>query len=302
MTSIQPSSNTISSAPSMGDISAGDSRATAQQSLSVWLDSNSALLPMLPGVATQVMELAGREDSSHQELADLIQSDQALASWIMRVSNSAAYNMGTALVTLQQAITRLGMDMVTDIAISATTQMELFKSEQHQSILDQQALEALTQGLWAKEIARQIRGNVESAFLCGLLQSIGKPLVLLALNEIMGRTAITLTDSQIRKLQTEFDFEYGVAISKQWELPEVICDCIQFAKVSHKATRHSSMVKIVNAAAHFMRVNLYPDDYPADELLQRNSIIGLNLYEDDVDTLLGKSDSIKDKTAALKIH
>jgi len=274
---------------------------SAHYSLSCWLDSHSTSLPMMPGVAAQVLEITADENSSQQQLAELIQSDQALASWVMRVANSAAYNVGATVVSLQQAITRLGMDMVTDIAISATTQMQLFKGEQYQGVLDRLAVEALAQGLWAKEVARHIRGNVESAFLAGLLQSIGKPLVLLALADISEDQNIELDDVKIRKFLSDFECEYGLAISEQWELPEVIQTCIEFARSPHTATSHTIMVKVVDAAQHFMHTSLYPELYSVEELLQQHSISALNLYQNEVQDLLDKAEAIKEKTLALKV-
>jgi len=45
---------------------------------------------------------------------------------------------------------------------------------------------AFVKGGFAKELARQKRRNVETMFLCGLLHSIGRPLVLRLIGEVQG--------------------------------------------------------------------------------------------------------------------
>ena len=93
------------------------------QSIASHLDSlteNQIEVPMLPDVANQVLVLSNDPDSDAAQLAKLIQSDQSLAGHVMRIANSAAYTPNASMVSLQQAVARLGMNLITEIALAAS--------------------------------------------------------------------------------------------------------------------------------------------------------------------------------------
>ena len=269
--------------------------------LDAWLDHHEARLPMLPEVANQVIQLVENELSNQQRIADLIQADQALAGWIMRAANSAAYYSGGTIVTLQQAIARLGIVQIGDIAMCATLQLEIFRSgHRHQPLMQQLSREALCQGLWAKEIARHIRQNVESAFLCGLLQSIGRPLVLLAISDIEENTGSHLLDNDVLVLLERFGLTYGLQLARHWQLPAPSTACIEFADNHRKAGAHSNIACIANAARQFSWYHLNPAQHTEIALRTHPTLSSLNLYMEDIDTLLGRRDTITQKLSALQ--
>ena len=75
-------------------------------------------LPVLPAVAANVLAMSQSEDSDAARLAALIQKDPALASNVLRIVNTAAFRGAAEIVALQQAIARLGMARIREIALS----------------------------------------------------------------------------------------------------------------------------------------------------------------------------------------
>ena len=65
-------------------------------------------LPMLPAVAVRLLEVAGDERSSAQDLAKLIETDQALAGKTMRMANSAYYGRSGKIANLRDAVALIG--------------------------------------------------------------------------------------------------------------------------------------------------------------------------------------------------
>jgi len=133
-------------------------------------------LPPPPQIAAEVMRLtrgdavAGEAgDTSAQELAQLIQRDIALAGQVMRVANSALYARRTPVVTLPQAIAWLGIREIRNIAFAVAVQGQVFNSSYFRNEMTELWRESVITALFAQEIARLKRRNVESAYLCGLL-------------------------------------------------------------------------------------------------------------------------------------
>src|SRR5512134_3641318 len=77
-------------------------------------------LPTLPIVVPQVMRLVEDHRASAGDLAKVIGSDQALASRILRLANSAFYGFRREIVTINHAVVLLGFDTVKSIVLAAT--------------------------------------------------------------------------------------------------------------------------------------------------------------------------------------
>ena len=76
------------------------------------LDSSSLELPVIPRVASKVFTLTNDPHADVSDLPKLIHSDQSIASHVLRIANSAAYGSGDQIVSLQHAVARLGMNLL----------------------------------------------------------------------------------------------------------------------------------------------------------------------------------------------
>ena len=90
------------------------------------LAAKSLDLPVVPVVAQKVMDEMTRVSCSAESLSAIIRGDQALMGRILRIANSAFYRRPIPAKTLEQAVVRLGLGLVRDLAISLSTQ-SLFK-------------------------------------------------------------------------------------------------------------------------------------------------------------------------------
>jgi HD-like signal output (HDOD) protein len=86
--------------------------AAALDALRGELDREALAMPLLPGVAAEVIASSVDEHSDAARLAELIRQDQSLASHVLRIVNSPAFRGASEIVALQQAIARLGMPRV----------------------------------------------------------------------------------------------------------------------------------------------------------------------------------------------
>ncbi len=145
-------------------------------------------LPILPHVASQVLGMTADERSDAARLAALIHSDQALASHVLRIANSAALGGNSTIVSLQHAVARLGLELLAGVALAVSVRSGVYRIPGFEEETRSLWRHALASGLYAKEIARRRRHNVETAFLCGLLHEIGKPVVLKAAVEVAKKT------------------------------------------------------------------------------------------------------------------
>lgn len=262
-------------------------------------------VPMLPEVAGNVVSLTQDPDSGASDLAKLIQADQTLAAHVMRVANSAAYSPNASIVSLQQALARLGMQTITEIALAASINSSLFNTPGYESYVSYVIKCSLASALWAKETARACRKNVESAFLAALLNNIGRPVaVQLALAEA-NKMNVSLSRDDVLFVEKTTQKPIGKKVVDAWGMPSSVKEVIQYFDHYEDDHNHQQQTMIVVAgsqiAYHYYcdpEIDVCPS---RNELFQHPIFAAINLYEDEVEQLLGKEESVKVSMEAMAL-
>ncbi|HEY7774469.1 MAG TPA: HDOD domain-containing protein [Marinagarivorans sp.] len=260
-------------------------------------------VPMLPEVANKVMRLTNDPDSDANDLAKLIQSDQTLAGHVMRIANSALYSPNATLVSLQQAITRLGMRVIADIALAASVNSKMFNAPGYEKHIQTQLQFSLMAGLWAKEIARACRRNVEAAFLAGLLHDIGRPVCIQVVTEVAKSCRVDVSSSMMHELEQHFQRSLGITVVHQWEMPLLVRDVVTWFDDYTNAGKSAEQTMIVVAGAEFARC--FYKETPLNKRITREQLTkspvlaDLNLYPDDIEKLIAKESLISSAMEAM---
>jgi putative nucleotidyltransferase with HDIG domain len=257
-------------------------------------------LPLLPRVASQVVALVGSATTDANRLAELIHRDPALAGQVLRIANSPAYMPRMPIVSLQQAVSRLGLNAVTEIAFAASVQSGVFRVPGYEPLLNQLWRHALASGAFAKEVARTRRLNVESAFLCGLLHAVGKPALLQLITDVGKSQALPVEPASLASLLDELHPIVGVRIAAQWGLPKPVAAAVEHyaGYASAGAFRQEAMITFLadRLATHV----LDPARFGSDESFRDTPVIAdLNLYPDDVAGLLARRDRVLELVSAM---
>ncbi|GLS25247.1 HDOD domain-containing protein [Marinibactrum halimedae] len=255
-------------------------------------------VPMLPAVASRVIQITQDATSTADELAELIQSDQALAMHVMRIANSAAYSPNITLVSFQQAITRLGMNLISEIALAASVSGKMFKAAGFEKDIDHIWKHALGTALWSKEIAKSCKRDVEATFLCGLLHSIGTPVSLQLLCDI--NTESSITHDEILNLSQKFSRAMGKRVAIAWDMPEIVGEVIAFTNLWPEAPTAKDQTAAVSAGALLSRWQI-TQQISEEELLQSDALAFLNFYEDDIHALLEHSSIVHNTLEAMTV-
>src|SRR6202789_292468 len=218
----------------------------AQAFLDVSLASPQHIAPM-PRVCAQLAELTAQHAADAAQLARLIQSDPALAGEIMRAANSPALRPRSPIVSLQQAVSWLGVAEVRNIAMAVMLRGEVFSAPGHEPESEELWREAWLAGLWAKEIARERRKHVESAFLAALMHRTGTALALKVLSRFEVEQRTVIDARSFADLVVEFEPLFGRMLMCSWRLPEDVQDAASDWRDYGKSS-HSDLAGTVNGA------------------------------------------------------
>ncbi len=259
------------------------------------LNTTGVDLPLLPVVAHQVLLLSGDPNADSSKLSALIQQDQALAGQILRIANSPAHAPRSPIVSLQQAIAWLGLNMLAGLAFSVSVQSGVFKTTGYEKEVKELWRQALATGLYGKEIARRIRHNVENAFLCGLLHLIGQPAILHLTSSIPPLAGTHHSWPVLEKLFEEFHVQAGTALGEAWKLPDPVKETIRYFP-DHLYGRATSPTKgaiITCLADHLASHALGASDLGEEGLRNLPVVQDLNFYPEDMTALLELKETIQ---------
>lgn len=263
-----------------------------EQALVERIDKDRIDLPVLPQVAGRVMALAGDPSADAARLSALIHQDQALAAHVLRIANSPAYMPRTPIASLQHAVAMLGVNQLSEIAVTVSLKSGAVKIPGYEADIRQLWRHALASGAYAKEIARLRRYNVESAYLCGLLHAVGKPVVLKTVTTIAAELHIPLEPSVVLSFLDSYHSRIGILIAAEWALPSQVAEAIAYYWVYEQAPSHRHEAMMTCLADRLATYILVPESFDDSTLRDHSVFADLNLYPNDVDTLLGLKDKV----------
>ena len=130
-------------------------------------------LPPLPVAVQKLLAVMNDENSSADDVTQVLSSDQALAGKILRLVNSSYYGMSGEISTITRAVVVLGFSGVRNVAMGfgMVSAMKTLGGHSMSEFWDH----AIAAGAGAQAIAEQLGRNndAEEAFIAGLMHDIG---------------------------------------------------------------------------------------------------------------------------------
>ncbi|MBN1568809.1 MAG: HDOD domain-containing protein [Acidobacteria bacterium] len=195
-------------------------------------------IPSIPLVLIKIIQTLDADKSSAKELEELILHDPALSARILRLANSAFYCFRARVKTISHAITLLGMNLVTSLAIGINIFDTFTKGSKSEAAHINQlwthscGVAVLVKEIWSRR--SRIEKEGEFAFLCGLLHDLGKVILFKTYPghySSIYAIAKTETDPSISSYESEY---YGVdhaaigeMLAKQWGFPSELVSLIR---------------------------------------------------------------------------
>jgi HD-like signal output (HDOD) protein len=210
-------------------------------------------LPPIPQAAQKALVLLRSPDAEASSLGRVIGTDQVLAAQVLRWANSAYYGIGNRIVTAQQAIMVLGMNVVQELimnyAVSDQLQRPLPGYDLQRGELWQHALGT---AIGAKLISKQRHLRIdEEAYFAGLLCDLGK----LVFEKLLRQTNLNQPEwEQYPFLELEranFGLDHarlGAAIARHWQLPDNLVTAIAYHHEPQAAPEYPALVAAVHVA------------------------------------------------------
>ncbi len=184
-------------------------------------------LPTLPTVASKLITLTAREDTTLSDIADLVCRDISLSSKILKVSNSSFYSFPQQIGSIQQAVSILGINAVRSLVLSFSfLGMGTGKSRTRFNF-KQFWQRSLARAVASKLILEKVKGaDVEEIVISGLLQNLGELILARTFPEKYDTALQSIEQEQYDAILVEekiFGINHCIAgyeVAKNWGFPE----------------------------------------------------------------------------------
>jgi putative nucleotidyltransferase with HDIG domain len=195
----------------------------AARSLAARMGEFEGLRPF-PAVVQELVAYVSQPDFKIERVRQMIESDPALASRLMRVANSVAYRTYESCTTIAHAIMRVGATNLAHLSM-ALAAMTFFKDldDVGMKIRDHSAGTAAI----ARELAFRLGRNVVSSkvLLAGLLHDVGKLLLIQAgdhnYSSLLAQEHSADRIHRIERITLGFDHAMlGGQVLARWNLPK----------------------------------------------------------------------------------
>jgi len=199
-----------------------------QNSIKTRVEHDTLQIPRLPQAVVRIMQLADAEETDFIEVGRAIETDPVLAARVVHLANSAAY-VGTApVVSLGQAIARLGAKAISNIVFIESVRSKVFSSKSNRALLEASWRRSLGASVACEALSVATGVERESAFLIGLLHDTGTPAIVQTVSEYARHNGgRDLPEATVEILVTELHESIGAHVLRQWEMPAAVVDAAQ---------------------------------------------------------------------------
>ncbi|HUI92946.1 MAG TPA: HDOD domain-containing protein [Chitinivibrionales bacterium] len=257
-------------------------------------------LPTLPVIVSRVMQIINNPASSTSDVAFIVGQDLALSAKILRLANSAFYGMPSAITSINNAVSILGLKVINTIVLNLTV-FDLFPHEKKSSLFDRTAFWrhstscALICRFLTERLRKFVLFDAEEAFCAGLLHDIGKVVMEQYLHEDFHKALKRAKQKKLPLYEAEKE-TLGYAhtdvaqwLLSGWQLPLPLSQPL----VYHHDPQHAKECADIVALCHYADWLCYEfkltigEDFAAPPL-NKAAVEPLEIRPDDIEALKAK--------------
>jgi HD-like signal output (HDOD) protein len=217
-------------------------------------------LPTIPETMTRVTALLDDPNVELDEVAEVILTDQVMASRVIKIVNSPMFRPMHQIKSLKRALIYLGFRRIREIALTCSI-IKTFEGKE--GVFDVKTFweHSFGVGIVSKIIAQRVRyPETEKAYICGIVHDIGEVFLSSYMSaefqkivDLIKGTCHSFAEGELFMLGTTH-CDLGFCLAKKWNFPLEYCDVIENHHTPQDATFDPMLVAIVNLADLFCSV------------------------------------------------
>ena len=213
-------------------------------------------IPTLPTVLIELSKRMEDPKTSSDDLAQVIQQDQAISSKVLKLVNSPFYGYSGKIHTINQGIVILGFNAIKNLVLS-TSVMEAFKGAESGDNFRMDLLwvhSASVAGVARLLAERSGMADPEEAFVAGLLHDIGKVLLWISEPKLLSGCILASETHKIpldvieRRIMGFADSELAAVLVEKWKFPASLRDSLRWRPEPDRAGASAPLASAIHCA------------------------------------------------------
>jgi HD-like signal output (HDOD) protein len=247
---------------------------------------NVADLFALPEGYLRVKQLMDSDTASLDEVAEVILLDPVLTSKLLKLANSAIYNLPYQVESVSKALLVLGKTQVYNLVLSIGIASACSKVDSSAIDLERFWEQSVNAALIAKFLAQSCQLKpTDRYYVAGLLHNIGELAVLHNDAGLAHSCQNYSSDEKPWQLQQrELGFSYadcGAELLNLWQLPDSIVEPVALQH-SYKFNQKNSAQLVIHLAVRLALANQHPEMYSTKTLVDPFVLELLQLSQQDI--------------------
>jgi len=248
-----------------------------------YVESDKVTLPPFDKTALRIQQEIQNPDVKISKIEKLIIADPAMSSQILKVANSAFFRGLSKVMTIREAIVRMGLDEITRMVL-ILTQKKLYDTndsfiKNYRNSLWQHALVCALVSQW---VAREagFEESTQEVFFAALMHDIGKLFLITVVEKIKNSKEVPFIPSKavINEIIKGQHAEQGYNLLTKWNIPDRYC---QVAKEHHYEKFDASNVpliilRLVNKTCNKVGVSIEKNNDAANSVTAEANFFGFS--------------------------
>ncbi len=248
-----------------------------------YVESDKVTLPPFDKTALRIQQEVQKSDANINKIEKLIIADPAMASQILKLANSAFFKGLSKVMTIKEAIVRLGLDEITRM-VMILSQKELYDTKDvfiknYRNKLWRHALICALVSQWvAKEAG--FEEITQEVFFASLMHDIGKLFLITVIEKIKAENEVAFIPSTavINEIIKNQHAEQGYRLLNKWNLPDKYCEVARDHHNEKFDTKNVSLIllRLVDKTCSKMGVAIEKKTDPEISVTSEASFLGFS--------------------------
>ncbi|NRA60862.1 MAG: HDOD domain-containing protein [Psychrobium sp.] len=214
-------------------------------------------LPSLPQAYHKCCALLDNDICDSNELASVVRSDAAMTLAVLRLVNSAFYNMPRKIERVEHAISIVGQTKFRDLILSAAVVTAMSKLARGEIDMAVYWRHSVFTGLLARRIGLySYLANSERMFIAGLLHDVGQLIYFnmqatqaMRVTELVSKLGVNSIVAEEKVLGYNH-LQIGAALCEQWQLPQWLIESIKYHYEPQLSKHYQLEATVLHLANH----------------------------------------------------
>ncbi len=189
------------------------------------------MLPSIPKVVALLLSELDREDVDLRKITQLIGTDPALTTSLLRIANSESFKLQGMIHSVSEALALLSLSQVRSVVVAAASGVSLRSLPGIH--LQQFWRYSLQVAKLSRSLAGLVRQNQQSAYTCGLIHAVGELAMHIGMPQevaLLDREVdlLDLGRANVERLSLGFCYaQVGAGLARHWHFPQPMVDALE---------------------------------------------------------------------------